>query len=203
LISFNKRFGDYPYTELDIVPLRMENAGGIEYPGVIGINADIYGEDDALESVVAHEVGHQWFYNVIGNDQVNEPWLDEAMAQYLTGMYYLDHYGEIGWRYYRETWVSGWASIGFERIPISQPVRSYTPAEYTAIVYSRGPLFLAALGEEMGEQTFETCLRGYYQSNKWQIVTTQTFIKHFESCSASDLTELFQRVGLPLNPGSK
>ena len=39
-----------------------------------------------------HEVVHQWFYNLVGNDQVNEPWLDESLAQYATWQYYIDRF---------------------------------------------------------------------------------------------------------------
>jgi aminopeptidase N len=43
-----------------------------------------------LESTVAHETGHQWFYNGVGSDQTNEPWLDESVTQYITGEYFYD-----------------------------------------------------------------------------------------------------------------
>lgn len=197
LRSFNARLGDYPYTELDIVLLNMEGgAAGIEYPGIFGTNRAIT-RDDILESTVAHETGHQWFYNVVGDDQVNEPWLDESTTQYITGLYYLDRYGEIGWRYYQQTWISRWNTIGQRKIPVGLPVASYQDTEYVAIVYGRGPLFVEALSGKIGEPAFDACLRKYYQSNRWQIVTTETFQDNFEACSASDLGELFREWVLP------
>ncbi|MDO8472215.1 MAG: M1 family aminopeptidase [Dehalococcoidia bacterium] len=68
----------------------------------------------------------------------------------------------------------------------------YRGNEYVAIVYGRGPLFLEAMAGNIGKQAFDTCLRQYYQSNKWQIVTTASFQSHFETCSTSDLDELFR-----------
>ena len=38
------------------------------------------------EIVVAHEVAHQWWYSLVGNDQIDEPWLDEAFAQFTTAL---------------------------------------------------------------------------------------------------------------------
>jgi aminopeptidase N len=198
--SFNLRLGYYPYTELDIVPLHMENGAGIEYPGIFGVNTDVYDRDAALESTVAHEVGHQWFYNVVGNDQVNEPWLDESITQYITGLYYLDRHGETGWRDFRQTWISGWNGIGQRTIPIGLPVSSYSGREYVAIIYGRGPLFWETLSERLGGQRFDVCLRRYYESNKWQIVTTPLFQSQFEDCSEADLDELFREWILPV-PG--
>ncbi|MCK7481703.1 MAG: hypothetical protein M0C28_34445 [Candidatus Moduliflexus flocculans] len=37
-----------------------------------------------MESTVAHEVGHQWFYHLVGNDQLDDPWLDESLTQFVT-----------------------------------------------------------------------------------------------------------------------
>ncbi|MBI2832652.1 MAG: M1 family metallopeptidase [Chloroflexi bacterium] len=198
LKSYNARLGDYPYTELDIVPLNLEaGAAGMEYPGVFGVDKDIYNRDVILEPTVAHEVGHQWFYNVVGNDQVNEPWLDESMTQYITGLYYLDRYGENGWQRMKQTWVSGWERAGRQMIPIGLPVASYRENQYGAIIYARGPLFIDALAGIVGEQKFDDCLRRYYESNKWQIVTTASFQEQFEACSASDLGALFKDWVLP------
>ena len=47
-----------------------------------------------LESALAHEAAHQWFYSVVGNDQSDEPWLDETIVQYVTGLHHLDVDGE-------------------------------------------------------------------------------------------------------------
>lgn len=198
LKSFNARFGSYPYKELDIVPLNMEgNASGVEYPGVFGINVNIYTRTEILEGTIAHEVGHQWFYNVVGNDQINEPWLDEALAQYVTGLYYLDRYGEYGWLGFRQSLVSNWSKIDQLTIPIGLPVFAYQANEYSPIVYGRGPLFIEALADMIGEQVFSSCFRQYYQAYKWQIATTESFHNHFQTCASSDLSRLFEEWVLP------
>lgn len=195
---FGSRLGDYPYTELDIVPVPLgSGALGIEYPGVFGIGPDAYARDDLLESTVAHETGHQWFYNVVGDDQVNQPWLDESLTQYITGLYYLDTYGNIGWLYSRQGWISGWNRIGQAAIPLGLPIASYKDAEYVAIIYARGPLFFDALAKKIGEQQFKACLKQYYLTNKWQIVTTASIQAQFEACSTVDLDELFKTWVLP------
>jgi hypothetical protein len=94
----SERVGDYPYTEFEVMSSPMR-ALGIEYPGMTSIVVDefvaggeMYGmpTENMLESTLAHEVGHAWFYNVVGNDQQNEPWVDEALVQYMTYIYFLD-----------------------------------------------------------------------------------------------------------------
>jgi hypothetical protein len=198
--SFNDRFGLYPYTELDLLAIPM-SAGGIEYPGAIGMALLLYDESAVvsglparaiLESATAHEVGHQWFYNVVGNDQVDDPWLDEAIVQYITWLYYVDAYGENAAQGYRDSWVGRWERVDLGDIPIGLSARDYEPANYGAIVYGRGPLFVEALAEEMGRDTFDAFLRDYYQSNLWSIGTPESFQTQAEEHCSCDLDDLFE-----------
>ncbi len=198
--QFSQRFGVYPYTEFDIVSTPML-ARGMEYPGIVAISAKLYDPDAVIsglpsqvmmESVVAHETAHQWFYNVVGNDQVDEPWLDEAMAQYLTGLYYLDVHGESPAQEYCSSWDQLWGNIDYTEIPIGLPSEAYTDEEYTPIIYGRGPLFLKALAEAMGQEVFDQFLQDYYQSHKWEEGTGEAFKQLAEYRCQCDLTALFE-----------
>jgi len=200
LRSFNQRFGVYPYSEFDIVSTPM-TALGIEYPGMTGIALNLYDPEVEvlglpsqiiLESTVAHEVAHQWFYNVVGNDQVDDPWLDEAVVQYVTGLYYRDTYDESAERQYRSSWHERWGRVDLAEIPIGLPTGAYEDSEYGAIVYGRGPIFVAMLAEEMGEEAFNAFLRDYYQSHRWGIGTGEAFRQLAEAHCDCNLGVLFE-----------
>ena len=80
LDTYQKAFGPYPYRELDVVETPT-SAGGIEYPGMVVVAANLYNDPqrrNSFEGATAHEVAHQYWYNVVGDDQLNNPWLDEA-----------------------------------------------------------------------------------------------------------------------------
>jgi aminopeptidase N len=200
LRSFSDRFAPYPYTEFDVVSIPMY-ALGMEYPGIVAIFDDLYDPGkilygmaawDLMENVIAHEAGHQWFYNLVGSDQINEPWLDEAFAQFLTSLYYLDNHGpDADWNY-RQGWESRWNSVGRADIPIGMPVADYEGAEYSAIVYGRGPIFVKALQAEMGEQVFAAFLRDYVETYSWKLATTEDFRQLAEAHCSCDLTDLFE-----------
>jgi virginiamycin B lyase len=199
--SFNQRFGPYPFTEFDLVSTTTF-ALGVEYPGIVAILMNLYDLDGRvrgtptgplLEGVVAHEVAHQWFYSVVGNDQVDEPWLDEALAQYATLLYYRDAYGgEEGATGFRRSLERRWERVNRADIPIGLPVRAYDEASYGAIVYGRGPLFLQLLAETMSQETFDAFLADYYQTYKWGVATGADFKQLAEQHCACDLTPLFE-----------
>lgn len=192
LAIYNRRFGPYPYTELDVVATPTL-AGGVEYPGVIVVAARLY-EDPAapfFEHVVAHEVAHQWFYGVVGNDQVDEPWLDESLTQYATWLYYRDRYGEEGDTSFAASLQRRWAGASDRTMPIGLPVAAYNDADYSAIVYGRGPLFLDTLAETLGEDVFAAFWQDYYRTFQWETVTTADFKRLAESHCGCDLTSLF------------
>jgi aminopeptidase N len=200
LESFNRRFGTYPYTEFDVISTPML-ALGIEYPGMTAVRAELYDPDAMfyglpsqvmLESTVAHEVAHQWFYNAVGNDQVDEPWLDEALVQYVTSLYYLDIYGGAAARIFRGGWDWRWNRVDRAEIPIGLPSAAYTEDEYSSIVYGRGPYFLVALAEEMGQETFDEFVRDYYQTHEWGISTGDSFRQLAERHCGCDLSDIFE-----------
>jgi aminopeptidase N len=185
---------------MDLVSTPMQ-ALGIEYPGIMGItmeaydlSGELYGLPNPvmLRSTVAHEVAHQWFYNVVGNDQVGEPWLDEAVVQYVTALYFEDQDGTAGYNGFRDSWYYRWDRVERAEIPVGMPSEAYTPKEYSAIVYGRGPLFMEALAAEMGEQAFDAFMRDYYQSHLWGIGTEEAFKQLAEQHCECDLAPLFE-----------
>jgi aminopeptidase N len=197
--SFNARFGTYPFTEFEIGPT-PNLALGVEYPGVVVLNGRIYDPDESfgntpssfyLEGTTVHEVGHQWFYSIIGNDQPDEPWVDESLTQYATYLYFVDQYGVSGAEGYLQSFVTRWNVLDQADIPIGMPAGNYEGSEYSAIVYGRGPLFFQALSETIGEATFNAFIHDYYQTYKWGIVTGPELKALAEFHCSCDLSPLF------------
>ena len=196
----NERLSLYPYTELDIVTTPT-SALGIEYPGVIVGTLRMYDVEATtqagvpfsaiLESTTAHEVGHQWFYNIVGNDQLDEPWLDESVVSYATYRYYVDRYGQAAGDQYFENFLGRWERVENEPIPIGLPVTDYEEAEYSAIVYGRGPVFVRELEETMGRETFDAFMRDYLATFRWGNSMTSAFRELAESHCNCDLGPLF------------
>jgi hypothetical protein len=195
---YESLLGRYPYTEFDVVasPIR---AGGMEFPGIVLIAEGEYGRAQPpngrpggfFELAIAHEVGHQWFYNLVGNDQIAEPWLDESMTQYVTWRYFEALYGAAGNDYF-----SGWVRSRTFGLPtpapaIGWPVAAYSEALYGATIYARGPQFVKALEDELGRDALDAFFRDYVASLRWEIASTETFRDQLEASCGCDLAALF------------
>ena len=196
--------GDYPYTEFEIISAPML-ALGIEYPGITHMNVSqfVAGGDINetpseiyLESTTAHEVVHMWFYNAVGNDQQNDPWLDEALTQYFTYIYYLDNYGNGYGEGYIESWYGRWSRVEKEEIPIGLPAGEYYSEEtrgleYGAIVYGRGPIFFLELEQELGLDTLMAAIQNYYRDNLWGVAQPEDLLAALEDACGCDLDDMF------------
>jgi aminopeptidase N len=202
LETFGEQYAPYPYTEFDIV-VTPTLALGIEYPGATAIAERIllgeYGDQTAvyLESTVVHEMAHQWFYNLVGNDQLDEPWLDESLAQYATWQYYETNFGAGAADGFEASLRSRWERVQNAPIPIGQPVAAYAGREYGAIVYGRGALFFEALKNEMGVDAFNKFLKDYTETFAWNFATTESLKSLAEKQCNCDLTPLFKEWVYP------
>jgi hypothetical protein len=202
---FNDRIGLYPFTEFDIVATPT-TALGVEYPGIIAINREmeISGSTSSdqmnriyLESTVAHETGHQWFYSVVGDDQVNHPWLDESLSQYITWLYFVDTASKDNAEGFRQSWLSRWDRVGRDNMPIGYPVSKYNEQQYGAIIYGRGPLFFEELSHQIGEAKFADFLKDYYANNAFGIATPEILEQTAEKECSCNLNALFQKWVTP------
>jgi hypothetical protein len=196
---YSDLYHEYPYREFDIVAVPT-NALGIEYPGITGINYRIYNPAGNIsgipnralfESTLAHEVAHQWFYNLVGSNQAAEPWIDEGFAQYSTWQYYIHAYGKGSADGFYQSLVSRWNRVDGAPIPIGKPVAGYQGKEYGAIIYGRAPLFIEALAELAGEELFEDFVRELVEDYSWETLTTELFKKAAEKSFNMDLTPIF------------
>jgi hypothetical protein len=196
---FNALFGDYPYREFDAFSSPM-SALGIEYPGVVGlynelyvVGGSVYGYwiTELLETVVIHELAHQWFYGVVGNDQQDLPWVDESVTQYAVYLYMKGMYGDAAAEERLDEWYRRWEQLDYAEIPIGLRVRDYAREAYSPVIYGRGPLFFYQLSGIIGEDNVINALVGYYQQNRWQIATTESIRRSLEAACQCDLTDMF------------
>ncbi len=100
---FNSLLGKYPYETLTVVlSTDTIGLGGLEYPGLITVPTDMKLESGfkyenpavaSLTRTTVNGIAHQWFYGIVGNDQVRHAWIDEGMCRFMEALY-CDSYNE-------------------------------------------------------------------------------------------------------------
>ena len=213
LALFSEKFGPYPYDTLSIVMNRLTGGvNGMEYPTLVMIAPEItlgdmeemgfdMNDKDAIvpytsstERAVCHEIAHQWFYGVVGNDQVTEPWLDEGMCRFAEYLYQTEYPPETNdpellETLLEETWLKHWhdwvITVGEKSNDNYAPDTTYLekdlyywqaedPMGYSEI-YSKGAALMYEIQQQMGEDAFDSALKEYVRRFAYGIVTTESF----------------------------
>lgn len=206
LTVYNARFGPYPYTELDVAETAftvLGSPGGMEFPGVVFISSEFYRPDSLFAAdmavVVAHEVAHQWWYGVVGNNQVDEPWLDESFATYASILYAQETQDPL----VAEAVFWSQAVLPYQLVqmlgddgPVQSSLLDYEGdlITYQALVYSKGALFLARLREQLGDEMFFALLSRHYQMHKYGLLAADDFRRSLASLGDADALALYDAV---------
>jgi len=188
---YNEMFGYYPYPELRIAESNFYR-GGMEYPNFIMMNTAKYKEpylsNTSFERSMAHEVAHQWWYGLVGNDQIKNPWLDEGLTEFSTICYFESRYGQAGWEsYYDRYVVPNMNIINNSKRIIWDSVSDFTSSEYFPIIYVKGGLYYRQLREQIGEKEFLDALRQYLETYKYENVDLEEFWHFWDEQGYGDM----------------
>lgn len=195
---FNGKFGKYPYPEYSVV--ETEFPSGMEYPGLVYINQDYYEEGSNEESLIfttVHETAHQWWYGVVGNDQIDEAWLDEGFATYSEVVFVESEYGKTSGEKYMEYIESNAEEAVSSRVfdgVILKPLSEYKNwQDYGPAVYNGGASLLNALRKQVGDEVFFNILKTYYRDYGFKNATTEDFLNVCEKVGNKDFDGLFDK----------
>lgn len=192
LETYSALYGEYPWPAFTVCSADFP-FGGMEYTGfcLIGESNYLENQADTLELTVAHEAAHQWFYALVGSDQWNHPWQDEALCEYATLRYVEKRYGRGSFdtlKFYRVD------SPMQERIPglvtPGSPIDYFSSfSDYAAVVYGRGAALLMAL-DEMLPAGADDFLRAYAARYAFDFASRQDFEAFLQEYSGMDLAPL-------------
>lgn len=196
---FSETFGRYPYSSLVVVKSAFLH-GGMEYPNIV-IVSDNISETEEFNKVIVHEIAHQWWYGVVGSDQINSAWMDESLAEYSTCLFFeqFDEYNiDYGEQIMDATasyllYVDVISSLnGKVNTRMNCAVNEYgNEYEYTYMIYVKGVIMFDSLREAIGKNKFEKALNKYYKKYAFKIATEENFIDCFNSVCNNNVTSFF------------
>lgn len=194
LSTFGDMFGAYPYPEYSVVQTSFLN-GGMEYP-CLSMISDAY-KGVQYNDIIVHETAHQWWYGLVGNDEVREAWLDEGLAEYSTMLFY-EKNADRGYTFngkradalsaymlycetYKDADTSMTRSLGDYRNKI----------EYAYMTYVKGAIMLDDVRDTVGDTAFFSGLKSYCKNKMYGTATAADLIGALETASGIRLNSVF------------
>jgi hypothetical protein len=208
-------YGAYPYGHVTIVdPAFQSGAGGMEYPTLFTAGTRWLAPRDVTqpEGVTIHEAGHQFWYGVVANDEVDHAWLDEGLNTFSTARAIERRYQP---NYYAKRYFGGFVPWVFRDLPLaratsgnrlagyrpaaeaddqSTPTWRYWPGSASAITYAKTALWLHTLERMLGWETLQRILSTYYSRWAFRHPRPQDFFDVANEVSGRDLTWFFDQV---------
>ena len=207
---FSKWVGEYPYKHVTAVDGTISAGGGMEYPNITVIGSS--GDSKSLETVIVHEVGHNWYYGILGSNERDNAWMDEGLNTYIEIRYMEEKYPN---GYFRKKDSTQNKSRGISlNIPMEekelqhiayqfnasrnydQPLKMgskyFTQMNYGAMVYCKTGIGFHYLKAFLGEALFDNCMNEYFNQWKFKHPNPNDIKIVFENVSKENLDWFFE-----------
>jgi hypothetical protein len=194
--------GEYPYSHASVVDGKLLAGGGMEYPNVTVIGS-ISSKSD-LQTVIIHEVGHNWFYGLLASNEREHPWMDEGINSFYENQ--LDNIlikkqdsdskeNQVGKGLTDKlngSFIYFLNSKQNQDQPIDIASQDYTKINYGGIVYKKAQMMMEYLQAYLGNDVFEKGMKRYYNEWHFKHPYPEDFRKIMEEESRKELKWFFE-----------
>ncbi|MCH5152877.1 MAG: M1 family metallopeptidase [Clostridiales bacterium] len=189
----NKNVGKYPYAQYSVVETDF-CYGGMEYPCLTMITSG----SSSYQEAIAHETAHQWFYGIIGNDQINNAWMDEGLSEYVTYLYMDSAGGKslnrsmMGCIQTYTSYVDVLSNYYGDVDRSMRAVHEYkNDNEYVIFTYVKGSLMFNSVYEAMGSARFWKALSNYFDEGQYTVAEPSMMVACFVNASSKEIGSIF------------
>ncbi len=201
--------GDYPYNHATAVDGALAAGGGMEYPTITVIGN--VSSASTLETVIVHEIGHNWFYGILGTNERLHPWMDEGLntlneLRYTQTLYPDRKLVDVPERIARIAGIENLpqrkqyelayllaARHGIDQ-PMELPADEYTVLNYAAIVYSKTGIVFNHVRHYLGDEQFDAVMRKYFETWKFKHPRPEDLRRVFEQETGKNWSWLFDEL---------
>lgn len=202
---YSRWLGEYPYPVVQAVEgPSNESSGGMEYPMITLITSP--GADATyLDAVITHEVGHNWFYGILGTNERDQPWMDEGLNTFYQFRYEAEKYRANsvfgrslpeGLRKLDEGPFLEIIYKGLNNLPAKQPVNTSSAAfpnkeEYSTVVYLKTAIWFFILENAIGRAELDKGMQAYFREWKFRHPDPEDLKAVLEKSSGMQLNAVF------------
>jgi len=184
---FNEKYGKYPYPEFRIAESYVEGVA-VEFARVIQMGQIEQNSDPAHDYVFVHEIAHQWFHALIGNNSETESFLDEGFADF-SKVYFAEKQGDD---------LNGFKSIQIDDLSsVDKPIAA-TNTEVgdmeSPTFYNKGRQAIYQLYRMVGEDKFDTFMREYFKRYEFKNATIQGLLQTIQDTFGDDARKEMDKV---------
>ncbi|MCH9692056.1 MAG: aminopeptidase N [Gammaproteobacteria bacterium] len=190
---------DYPFVKYDQLIVPDFNAGAMENVAAVTFNETYVSRGEKttaqrmrLASVIAHEMAHMWFGNLVTMAWWDDLWLNESFATYMANLALAENseFKDAWENFYLGT--KQWAYNADQRPTthaIQLPVKNTDEAfaNFDGITYGKGGSILKQLPYYLGKEAFRQGVSNYLQSLSYQNSTLDDFMGHLGKAAGKDL----------------
>jgi hypothetical protein len=196
--------GEYPYPVVSVVEKAGKPDGaGMEYPTITLISKPM--NEKMLDYLINHEVGHNWFYGILANNERMHPWMDEGINSYYDQRYSLQQYGNTSLDMLnvnapflkkrepadiQKTLLQTIAGIKKDQ-PIETPSQDFSLLNYGMIAYYKTAQWMQLLEKTLGTTGFDSMMHAWYTSFKFRHPYPEDFKQVAETVSGKNLDSIF------------
>lgn len=193
----SEKVGEYPYKQASVVAGYLLAGGGMEYPNVT-VMGDVQSKK-TLQTYIIHEVGHNWFYGLLGSNEREHPWMDEGINSFYENLINesMDE-KELAEKKEKSIQIDGnnfiYPLVAKQNLDqaINIPAAEYTKINYGGIVYAKTASMFKYLQSYLGEPLFERCMKNYYKQWQFKHPYPEDIQAAFEQESGKNLSWFFQ-----------
>ncbi len=198
ILTKSKWLGEYPYNIVSVVDNAAPTGGGMEYPTITLLTAD--GSEKALESVINHEIGHNWFYGILGTNEREYPWMDEGMNSYYDYRYdsqypYPQKDSTVFFKKRIPENLSDLLLQTYIKLKKDQPINTssekFSQVNYGIVAYEKASQWMMKLEAELGKEMFDKVMQAYFEKWKFKHPTTEDFKAVAEEVAGKSLDAIF------------
>lgn len=198
---FSKKLGvDYPWEKYaqsmvdDFVAGGMENSSATTNTAASLRNPKLVPEFPTDEDgLISHELGHQWFGDLVTTKDWGNIWLNEGFATFMEYMWMEAHFGKNQADYDR--WETGRHWFQMHDLYAKPIVRHDfdDSSEFNGNAYAKGGFVLYMLRHELGEESFYAGLKHYLEVNRGKNVVTADLIRAIEEATHTNVDQFFDQ----------